>query len=98
MGRGKGQGKFWHGGCEDPTQISVQPPPYLRDKVKITLPHLKEEISAETGGGGQPLTSATEIQNRCGNPAVQHLQAPPLPDAPPLNLPVSLPRAPARHC
>lgn len=61
----------------------AQPPPYLRDKVKIALSNLQGEINAVTKGGGQPQASAPELQNRCGGPAVQQLQAPPLLDAQP---------------
>lgn len=76
----------------------MQPPPYLRDKVKIALPHLKEEISAVIEGGGQPLPAATEIQNHCGYPSVPHRQAPPLREAPPLRCSCSSPRPLTGHC
>lgn len=54
-GNGKGQGSFSTKAVKIPPDLRVQPPPYLRDKVKIALPHLKEEISAVTEGGAQPL-------------------------------------------
>lgn len=50
----KAKGSFATKAVKIPPDLRVQPPPYLRNKVKIALPHLKEEISAVTEGG-QPL-------------------------------------------
>lgn len=57
----------------------MQPPPYLRDKVKIALPHLREEISAVSEGGGQPLPRRHwDSKPLWLSRWVQHVQAPPL--------------------